>query len=42
MKGCRAAEQFHPEGDVFEHTRLMLRFFAGESFRAARFRCVVS
>jgi tRNA nucleotidyltransferase/poly(A) polymerase len=25
MKGCKQPEQFHPEGDVFEHTRLMLR-----------------
>ena len=24
MKGCAQPEQFHPEGDVFEHTRLML------------------
>ena len=42
MKGCEQPEQFHPEGDVFEHTRLMLRFLAGESFCAARFRRVVS
>jgi tRNA nucleotidyltransferase/poly(A) polymerase len=26
MKGCRQPEQFHPEGDVFQHTRLMLEF----------------
>src|ERR1700745_2130754 len=26
MKGCEQPEQFHPEGDVFEHTRLMLDF----------------
>ena len=26
MKGCAQPEQFHPEGDVFEHTRLMLNF----------------
>ncbi len=25
MKGCEQPEQFHPEGDVFEHTRLMLQ-----------------
>jgi poly(A) polymerase len=25
MKGCVQPEQFHPEGDVFEHTRLMLK-----------------
>src|SRR5438045_5373014 len=24
MKGCLQPEQFHPEGDVFVHTRLML------------------
>ena len=24
MKGCLQPEQFHPEGDVFEHTKLML------------------
>ena len=24
MKGCAQPEQFHPEGDVFKHTRLML------------------
>jgi poly(A) polymerase len=24
MKGCKQPPQFHPEGDVFEHTRLML------------------
>jgi poly(A) polymerase len=25
MKGCKQPEQFHPEGDVFEHTGLMLK-----------------
>ena len=25
MKGCAQPEQFHPEGDVFRHTRLMLQ-----------------
>src|SRR6266480_188411 len=25
MKGCKQPEQFRPEGDVFEHTRLMLQ-----------------
>jgi poly(A) polymerase len=25
MKGCAQPEQFHPEGDVFVHTRLMLK-----------------
>jgi poly(A) polymerase len=24
MKGCQQPPQFHPEGDVFQHTRLML------------------
>jgi len=24
MKGCLQPEQFHPEGDVFQHTRLMM------------------
>jgi poly(A) polymerase len=28
MKGCKQPEQFHPEGDVFEHTRLMLKFLS--------------
>src|SRR6266478_3943926 len=26
MKGCAQPEQFHPEGDVFQHTRLMMQF----------------
>src|SRR6266403_3479235 len=26
MKGCAQPAQFHPEGDVFQHTRLMLQF----------------
>jgi poly(A) polymerase len=25
MKGCEQPEQFHPEGDVFKHTRLMMQ-----------------
>src|SRR5207248_10066292 len=25
MKGCAQPPQFHPEGDVFQHTRLMLK-----------------
>ena len=25
MKGCLQPEQFHPEGDVFQHTRLMVQ-----------------
>src|SRR5437764_11787865 len=28
MKGCEQPEQFHPEGDVFKHTRLMLDFLS--------------
>jgi poly(A) polymerase len=30
MKGCAQPEQFHPEGDVFEHTRLMLGLLPAE------------
>ena len=30
MKGCVQPEQFHPEGDVFQHTRLMLGFLPAE------------
>jgi poly(A) polymerase len=30
MKGCEQPEQFHPEGDVFTHTRLMLDFLPDE------------
>jgi poly(A) polymerase len=30
MKGCQQPEQFHPEGDVFEHTRLMLQLLAAK------------
>ena len=26
MKGCNQPERFHPEGDVFQHTGLMLQF----------------
>ena len=29
LKGVEQPEQFHPEGDVFEHTRLMLELFGG-------------
>src|SRR5213082_2815394 len=28
MKGCEQPKQFHPEGDVFKHTRLMLDFLS--------------
>ena len=28
LKGCEQPEQFHPEGDVFVHTRLMLSMLA--------------
>ncbi len=28
LKGCEQPEQFHPEGDVFVHTRLMLSLLA--------------
>ena len=30
MKGCLQPEQFHPEGDVFQHTRLMLELLPEE------------
>jgi poly(A) polymerase len=30
MKGCEQPEQFHPEGDVFRHTRLMLQLLPEE------------
>jgi poly(A) polymerase len=30
MKGCAQPEQFHPEGDVFKHTRLMLQLLPEE------------
>lgn len=30
MKGCKQPEQFHPEGDVFRHTRLMLEMLPEE------------
>jgi putative nucleotidyltransferase with HDIG domain len=31
LKGCDQPEQFHPEGDVFVHTRLMLGLLAPEA-----------
>lgn len=30
MKGCQQPPQFHPEGDVFQHTRLMLHLLPEE------------
>jgi poly(A) polymerase len=30
MKGCAQPPQFHPEGDVFQHTRLMLQLLPDE------------
>ncbi len=30
MKGCEQPPQFHPEGDVFRHTRLMLELLPNE------------
>ncbi len=30
MKGCEQPPQFHPEGDVFRHTRIMLQLLPGE------------
>ena len=29
MKGCEQPPQFHPEGDVFKHTRIMLELLPG-------------
>ena len=31
LKGCEQPEQFHPEGDVFVHTRMMLGLLAPEA-----------
>jgi poly(A) polymerase len=30
MKGCAQPPQFHPEGDVFQHTRIMLELLPGK------------
>ena len=30
MRGCAQPEQFHPEGDVFQHTRLMVEMLPDE------------
>jgi poly(A) polymerase len=30
MKGCEQPPQFHPEGDVFQHTRIMLQLLPDE------------
>lgn len=30
MKGCQQPPQFHPEGDVFQHTRLMLELLPND------------
>jgi poly(A) polymerase len=30
MKGCEQPAQFHPEGDVFKHTRIMLEMLPGQ------------
>ena len=30
MKGCEQPAQFHPEGDVFQHTRIMLELLPDE------------
>ena len=38
LKGCDQPEQFHPEGDVFVHTRLMLSLLAPEHERNAGVR----
>jgi poly(A) polymerase len=31
MKGCEQPPQFHPEGDVFKHTRIMLKMLPAEA-----------
>lgn len=31
MKGCEQPPQFHPEGDVFKHTRIMLEMLLAEA-----------
>jgi poly(A) polymerase len=31
MKGCAQPPQFHPEGDVFQHTRIMLELLPAEA-----------
>src|SRR5438045_3816445 len=31
MKGCEQPPQFHPEGDVFKHTRIMLEMLPSEA-----------
>ncbi|HEX4629684.1 MAG TPA: CCA tRNA nucleotidyltransferase [Chthoniobacterales bacterium] len=31
MKGCEQPPQFHPEGDVFKHTRIMLEMLPAEA-----------
>src|SRR3954462_355260 len=31
MKGCEQPPQFHPEGDVFKHTRIMLEMLPAET-----------
>ena len=33
MKGCKQPPQFHPEGDVFQHTRLMLKLLPATASR---------
>ena len=36
LKGCEQPPQFHPEGDVWVHTRRMLELLPERSVRAAR------
>ncbi len=35
LKGCEQPPDFHPEGDVFVHTRLMLAFLPDRGLRAS-------
>lgn len=37
MKGCEQPPQYHPEGDVFEHTRLMLELLPNDASLALVF-----
>ncbi|MEY2572741.1 MAG: hypothetical protein QOJ87_954 [Verrucomicrobiota bacterium] len=37
MKGCEQPPQFHPEGDVFKHTRIMLEMLPAEASLALVF-----
>ena len=42
LKGCEQPPQFHPEGDVFKHTRIMLELLPRGGFVAAGVQRLVS